>query len=107
MRARFVEEAKPKKITFNLTWDAKMVVEEALKLAREHTGTPHKSQALEHLCQDYLAHGPHARSMESIVLKNQLLNARLETLMEQAGPGEVIETFNRVFPAQAILDFPK
>lgn len=52
MRAQFVEEAKPTKLTFNLAADAQLAVDEAINLAKEYTGTPHKSRALEHLYGD-------------------------------------------------------
>lgn len=107
MRALFDEDAKPQKVTVNLSWEARMVFEEAMSRAKEHTGTPHIPRALEHVCGDYLAHGPHARAMESIGIKHQVRKSSLETLMEQTGPRRVIETFNRVFPSRAILDFPK
>ena len=107
LRAAFSEAAKPKKLVFNLTAESMIIVQEALNWAMEHTGTPHKSQAIEHVCTEYIHRGPHAGAMERIEIKHQILTAGLDDLMEQSGPRKAIEAFNRVFPDRAIVDLPK
>ncbi len=104
---RLREEESPKKVTFNLSWEDRFVVDGALHEAREHTGTNRNARALAHVCMDYMKHGPKIRAMESAAEKSEIKRMRLEEIMKQVGPSEAMATFNRVFPAHAVLDYPK
>ena len=69
MCARLEEKSKPKNITFELTWEDNIAVEEAVNRANAFCGTNDTSRALLHICEDYLAHGPHARCLNSMAEK--------------------------------------
>lgn len=105
--ARMREEDKPRKVSFKLDWLARKIVGEAIQWAKEHTGTNRDAKALHHICEDYLINGPKARAMRGISMKSEIKKLRLEEIMEQMGPVEVMATYDRVFPAPAIVDHPK
>ena len=106
--ARFDEEAKPKEVSFKLSYEALVIVEEIIRLAREHGGTASRSRAFVDVCEHYLKHGPHVRAIDKITIRHELREAKLERLMKDLGSKESIETFNRVFPEWAIhFDFPE
>ena len=71
MHARLEEQSKPKSITFELTWDDSLIVEEALRRANTYCGTNDITRALLHICQEYLIHGPHVRHMNSMAAKHK------------------------------------
>ena len=48
-----------------------IAVEEAINRANTYCGTNDTSRALLHICQDYLAHGPHARCLNSMAEKHK------------------------------------
>lgn len=107
MHARLDEKAKPKDVTFNLTEGELVVMEEVVRRARELGGTTSNSHALVDVCEYYLNHGPHVGVMDTIAIRREMREARLEYLMEKLGPRDVIEAFNRAFPTWAIrLNFP-
>ncbi len=74
MHARLKEKSKPKRITFELTWEDNIAVEEAISRANTYCGTNDTSRALAHICQDYLNHGPHVRQMNSMADKHKAKN---------------------------------
>ena len=53
-----------------------------------------------------MRHGPKVRAMESLKEKAELKNKRLEDIMTEMGPAEVMRVFNRAFPAH-LVDYPK
>ena len=71
MCARLEEKSKPKSITFELTWEDNIAVEEAIIRANTYCGTNDTSRALLHICQDYLSHGPHVRCLDSMAEKKK------------------------------------
>jgi hypothetical protein len=103
---RLIEEKKPKDVTFRLSEDARLALQGALHDAKEHTGTNRNSKALAHICVEYLQRGPKVRAMESLTEKNRYRGKRLEQIMAEMGPAEVMRVFNRTFPAH-LVDYPK
>ena len=71
MCARLEEKSKPKSITFELTWEDNIAVEEAINRANTYCGTNDTSRALLHICEDYLIHGPHVRCLSSMAEKKK------------------------------------
>ena len=71
MHARLNEQSKPKSIKFELGWEDRVVVEEAINRANTYCGTNDTSRALTHVCEEYLSHGPHVRHMNSMAKKKK------------------------------------
>ncbi len=97
MTAEMAEAEKPRDLAFTLADVELGVVEEAIRRAKEFTGTANRSQALFHICENYLGHGPHARAYNSMATRKQILAARLENLLAEAGEEHALEILGSVF----------
>ena len=98
MAVRLAEASKSKMYKFKVPADDRIIVDEAIQKALEHTGTASPGKALDHICQTYLAAGPHVQAFDRMEARARAKKIGLEHLMKEAGPDMVLETFKGLFP---------
>ncbi len=101
--ARFEQDTKAVTMSFAVSGDDRLMVDEAINRAMELTGTSLPGIALEHICTAYIQNGPIAEAMNRMDARASAKKIGLAELMKELGPDEVMETYNALFSGHEIV----
>ena len=95
--ARFKQDIETITMSFEVSGEDRLMVEEAINRTMEFTGTSHSGIALEHICTAYLQNGPLAKATNRMDARHNARKVGLAELMKELGSKGTLEVYNAVF----------